>query len=85
MQEILEANPGPFFVNISKRTGSHLARLRLPLGCQGPPPLVERIESESPDSEPIESVATEPAEPLRLEAPDEPKDLSKAKPGNLFR
>jgi hypothetical protein len=30
MQEIIEANPGPFFVNISKRTGNHLARLRLP-------------------------------------------------------
>jgi hypothetical protein len=43
MQEILEANSGPFFVNISKRTGSHIARLRLPLGYERPPRLFARI------------------------------------------
>lgn len=30
MQEIIDSNSGPFFVNIGKRSDGHVARLRLP-------------------------------------------------------
>jgi len=36
MDDILEANTGPFFVNIQKRSDSHVGRLRLPPGYEPP-------------------------------------------------
>jgi hypothetical protein len=36
MQEIIDANSGPFFVNITKRSDKHLDRLRLPYGFSRP-------------------------------------------------
>jgi hypothetical protein len=36
MQEIIDANPGPFFVNIGKRADGHVARLRLPPHYKAP-------------------------------------------------
>ncbi len=32
MQEMIEANAGPFFVNVRKRADSHVTKLRLPPG-----------------------------------------------------
>jgi hypothetical protein len=80
MKEILDANPGPFFVNISKRTGSHLARLRYPHGYQRPHKS-EELSSTSisvSSSEPASSKAQDPNSQL-------PSDLSKAKTGELFK
>jgi hypothetical protein len=36
MDDILEANAGPFFVNITKRSDGHVQRLRLPPGYERP-------------------------------------------------
>lgn len=36
MNDILEANSGPFFVNINKRSDSHVGKLRLPPGYEPP-------------------------------------------------
>lgn len=73
MKEILDANPGPFFVNISKRTGAHLARLRLPLGYTKP-------STPAPTSPP----PAPPSAPVQAAVPETPIDLSQAKPGKLF-
>jgi PIN like domain len=80
MKEILDANPGPFFVNISKRTGSHLARLRLPHGYEPPTRAVDQVIATRTQ---VESIASPLANDNRP-ASAEDKDLSTAKPGNLF-
>lgn len=36
MEDIIEANSGPFFVNINKRSDSHVGKLRRPPGYQPP-------------------------------------------------
>ena len=36
MDDILEANSGPFFVSITKRSDTHIGKLRLPPGYQPP-------------------------------------------------
>jgi hypothetical protein len=36
MDDILEANSGPFFVNINKRSDGHIGKLRLPPGYEPP-------------------------------------------------
>ncbi len=77
MKEILDANPGPFFVNISKRTGSHVARLRYPHGYEKPPKALEHAITP-----PSEGPSPTPAVPAG--EPAVPRDLSKAKPGKLF-
>jgi PIN like domain len=73
IKEILDANQGPFFVNISKRTGHHLARLRFPEGYEPPPrgehhamPNETQVEiqalkapaGEQPESAPVSEDAT---------------------------
>lgn len=45
MEDIIEANSGPFFVNINKRSDSHVGKLRRPPGYQPPD------ESTSPPQE----------------------------------
>lgn len=59
MQDILEANVGPFFVNITRRADSHVSRLRLPPGYEAP-------EIVSPDKH--VSNATAERQPLILSA-----------------
>jgi len=46
MDDIIEANAGPFFVNISKRSDGHVGRLRFPPGYQPPE---QPIPEPSPD------------------------------------
>lgn len=85
VQEILEANTGPLFVNISKRTGSHLARLRLPQGYQRPLRLSDRVSPDESKAETGELIHID-AVPQSTEATtDAAVDLSKAKSGNLFK
>jgi len=36
MEDIIEANSGPFFVNINKRSDAHVGKLRRPPGYQAP-------------------------------------------------
>ena len=46
MDEIIDANEGPFFVSVSKRSDGHIARLRLPAGYE-PPQKPENAGDES--------------------------------------
>lgn len=34
MDELVDSNDGPFFVNVGKRSDGHIARLRLPIGFE---------------------------------------------------
>ena len=82
MREILDANHGPFFVNISKRTGSHLARLRFPHGYERPP------KADLPDAAVaapgnLATAAARSDEPQRG-TPELPAELSDDKPDKLF-
>ncbi len=44
MQEIIDANSGPFFVSVGKRADTHIARLRLPPGYTPPSGLDGSVE-----------------------------------------
>jgi hypothetical protein len=50
MGEIIEGSDGPFFVNISKRSDGHVARLRLPSGYE-PPVELNPQQTEQPEGE----------------------------------
>jgi hypothetical protein len=82
MQEIIDGNQGPFFVNIRKRADGHIAKLRLPYGyadpestdrTSGPP-------ADSPDESAQPSVSPKPEE----ESFPDPDVRLPGKPGNLF-
>lgn len=80
IKEILDANPGPFFVNISKRIGTHVARLRLPHGYERPPRVVDQAIATETQAE--SSVGSAPNDDQQASPTSE--DLSRAKPGKLF-
>jgi hypothetical protein len=81
MQEIIDGNRGPFFVNIRKRADGHIAKLRLPPGYTAPlttdvavpPTTAANEESSKPQSLPPEG-----------ELPSESQPPLPSKPGNLF-
>lgn len=63
IQEIIDANPGPFFVNITKRADTHVARLRLPYGYVRPIHTSEAAPPVGEEEQPPQDVsATETAE-----------------------
>jgi hypothetical protein len=64
MDDILEANSGPFFVNINKRSDGHVGRLRFPPGYQPPEdptpePSPDGFELTPPESRLLTSGQTE--------------------------
>lgn len=79
IKDIIEANSGPFFVNISKRTGTHLARLRYPRDYEKPQePELELKEDQTLPEAPFTVAVVE------VQTSEAQADLSKAKPGKLF-
>jgi len=58
MDDILEANSGPFFVNINKRSDTHVGRLRLPPGYEVP--------DQPPPQAPSKDTFQTSPDPLRL-------------------
>lgn len=70
MQEIIDANSGPFFVNITKRADAHVARLRLPYGF---------VRRQPPETEPGRALKSD-----ALEGPQPKKQLpAEASPSNI--
>jgi hypothetical protein len=70
IQDIVDANPGPFFVTIVKRADSHVSKLRLPYGYARPIP-------------PADTVAPEVLKLTEPEQPEPPKLLTaEASPSN---
>lgn len=81
MQEIIDGNRGPFFVNIRKRADSHIAKLRLPPGYTAPESTnVVVPATTSPDQE----SSNPQSPPSDDEKRSEPDPLLPGKPGNLF-
>jgi hypothetical protein len=77
MQEIIDANSGPFFVNITKRSDKHVDRLRLPYGYARP----ESLQPET--SLPAEAAKNQPEPPRQLPADTSPPEPPKTLFSNL--
>jgi hypothetical protein len=71
MQEIIDANSGPFFVNITKRSDKHVDRLRLPYGYTRPEP---------PPQQPAKPTEAVKAQPQPEPPKPIPADTSKTEP-----
>lgn len=71
MQEIIDGNTGPFFVNITKRSDKHIERLRLPYGFTRPDtPAVVEQQSDTPAAAPVPDEAkTEPPPDTKVNGP----------------
>jgi hypothetical protein len=81
MQEILDANLGPFFVSVRKRADGIVERLRLPRGYQPP--------AETIAEKPAQSLSPAVSEPKPLiteieKVKPDPSASKPSKPGNLF-
>jgi len=74
MQEIIDANPGPFFVNITKRADTHVARLRLPFGYARAV-VVEAQEAKAVEASEIEGPQPVKQLPADTSASGPPADL----------
>lgn len=72
IQEILDANLGPFFVSVRKRADGIIERLRLPRGYQSP--------SEQPPPSPLKTGKVVAGETAEKPSPSPKAD----KPGDLF-
>ncbi len=72
MQEIIDANPGPFFVNISKRSDKHIDRLRLPFGFSRP--AMQQPDAAEAAAEPAETATPEPMKQVPAEASESNPD-----------
>jgi len=78
MQEIIDANPGPFFVNVTKRSDKHIDRLRLPYGFSRNTQGQTQVGDKQPSSSIGELVSNEHMKQLPADASparEEPPDL----------
>jgi hypothetical protein len=82
MQEIIDGNLGPFFVNIRRRADSHIAKLRLPYGYT-PTQTPESASAPDTDSGGELLLPTSSSRP-EGEQPSSPEAPIPSRPGNLF-
>jgi hypothetical protein len=82
MQEIIDGNRGPFFVNIRKRADGHIAKLRLPYGYLSPQTTAQTIVSETTQADGHTSSLT--LSTPENESAANPEGPLPSKPGNLF-